>query len=178
MDKKSRMIFLIGFMGTGKSAVAQKFAEMHDWKCRELDTLIEQKENRTISGMFAQDGEEYFRTVETEVLKESLEGSRIILSCGGGTPIKEENVEIMKNNGIVIWLKAEPATILDRVKDDNKRPLLQGNMNLEYIEAMINKRIKYYENAADFQIDTDQYSIAEICAQIKKILLKTEDEYV
>ena len=178
MNKKRRMIFLIGFMGTGKSAVAQKFAEMHDWECRELDTLIEQKENRTISKIFAQDGEEYFRTVETEVLKESLKGGRIVLSCGGGTPINEENVKIMKNNGIVIWLKAEPATILDRVKDDNKRPLLQGNMNLEYIEAMINRRIKYYENAADFQIDTDQHSVTEICEQIKKILLKTEDEYV
>lgn len=178
MDNKSRIIFLIGFMGTGKSAVAQKFAEMYDWKCRELDMLIEQKENRSISEIFAQDGEEYFRTVETEVLKDSLRGRQIVLSCGGGTPIKEENVELMRKNGIVIWLKAEPETILERVENDNKRPLLQGNMNLDYIEAMINRRNIYYENASDFQIDTDQNSIETICVQIRKILLKTEDEYV
>ena len=178
MDIKYNNIFLIGFMGTGKSAVAEKFSELYEWKCRELDSMIEKNEKRSISEIFKMNGEEYFRRIETEILKKTINEDHSIISCGGGTPLKKENVEAMKSHGVVIWLKADPLTVLNRVKGDTGRPLLKGNMNLPYIEAMMNKRKSYYEDASDYAIDTDRLSVNEICGQIMKILLKTEEEYV
>lgn len=178
MLKKKRNIILVGFMGSGKSAVAAKLSAVSGWECRELDSLIEIQEQKTISEIFRDKGEPYFREIETAMLKKYAEKEHSIISCGGGTPLREENAAIMKENGIVFWLKADPHTIYSRVKYDENRPLLRDNMNPEYIETMLNARSKNYESVSDYEIVTDGKSVEEICTVIMSILAKVEEDDV
>ena len=159
-------IFLIGFMGCGKSAVSAYIAETHNMDIMEMDEEIVRRENMTIPEIFDCKGEIYFRNLETQLLQELENQPGKIVSCGGGVVLREENVEIMKKSGFIVLLTAEPETILERVKDDDNRPLLRGNKNVEYIKALLEKRIPHYANAADVIVKTDNKSIKEICKEI------------
>ena len=120
----------------------------------------------SIPDIFATYGEEYFRNLETELLKELQTGSNCIISCGGGVALREENVVEMKKNGRVVLLTASPETIYERVKDSNDRPLLKGNNNVEFIADLMEKRREKYEAAADVVIQTDDKSIVQICEEL------------
>ena len=159
-------IFLIGFMGCGKSAVSTYMSQKHNMDVVEMDEEIVRRENMTISEIFERKGENYFRDMESQLLQELEMQSGKVVSCGGGVILREENVEIMKKNGFIVLLTAEPETILQRVKDDDNRPLLQGNKNVEYIKELLEKRIPYYTKAADIIVQTDNKSIKEICKEI------------
>lgn len=159
-------IFLIGFMGTGKSTIASCLAEMYNFKIAEMDEDIARKEGKSITGIFSEYGEEYFRNIETEYLKELQEMTNQIVSCGGGVVLREENVRLMKQSGKVVWLTASPEEILKRVKDDDSRPLLQGKKNVEAIAGLINQRRARYEKAADVMIHTDGKTAEEICVEV------------
>ncbi len=159
-------IFLIGFMGTGKSTVSKKLSFLTKYKEIDLDEYIVQHEGKTINDIFAEGGEQSFRVLETKYLKKVSSGNDAIISCGGGTPIKDENVDIMKLNGTVVLLTATPESIYERVKDNTDRPILNGNMNVEYIKSLMAKREMFYLKAADVIVETDNLSIDEICRQI------------
>lgn len=159
-------IILIGFMGTGKSSVSEKLSELLRIKKIDTDQYIEEKENISIDEIFSTYGEEYFRNCEKNTLLQLSKEKNIIISCGGGIIVKDENIELMKKMGKVILLTASPNTIYKRVKDNTSRPILNNNMNEEYITNLMNKRKDKYLKAADIIINTDNKSIEVICDEI------------
>ncbi|MCF0133231.1 MAG: shikimate kinase [Blautia sp.] len=168
------LIFLIGFMGSGKSTVSGYLQQYSDYTKIEMDEEIEEKEHMKIREIFKGKGEEYFRNLETEYLLQiSKTDENYVVSCGGGVAMKEENVRIMKSCGRVVWLDALPGTIYERVKDSHHRPLLEGHWNVSYIQGLMDKRRNQYESAADICIQTDYQTPEEIC---KKLLEEITQE--
>ncbi len=165
-------ILLIGFMGTGKSTVSKKLAFLTKYREVDLDEYIERREGKTIKEIFAESGEEGFRRLETMYLEKVVSGNDAIISCGGGTVLKEENVEIMRKNGTVVLLSATPETIYERVKDTTNRPLLNGNMNVEYIAGLLKKREEYYLRAAEVIVETDGKDASDIGREILEKIKK------
>lgn len=163
-------IFLIGFMGTGKTTVSRRLKELLQIDAIDMDQEIEYLEKMPIPKIFEEKGEAYFRQCETDFLGKLQEKESLIISCGGGVPLREENVKLMKSCGIVILLKAEPKTIYERVKGSNDRPLLENNKTPEYIQKLMGKRIPFYKQAADLEIMTDGKTDLQIAEEIKKFL--------
>lgn len=170
-----RNLFLIGYMGTGKSTVAKFLSEKHGWDVLEMDAMIVQQEGMSIADIFEIHGEEHFRDIESNLIKEICLQENKVVSCGGGVVLRSQNVDAMKRGGIIVLLLASPETIWERVKDDTNRPLLQGNKTIEYLREMMEKRRKKYENAADIMVHTDGKEMAEICNElIEKIKMMGE----
>lgn len=160
-----RTIFLIGFMGCGKTTVSQELGSKLKLPVIDSDQLVEEREHKKIRDIFSGSGEEYFRRAETLALKETA-GKPAVVSCGGGAVLREENVEIMKREGTVVWLTAAPQTILERCSKSNDRPILNGHMNVEYIEGLMKEREKYYRAAADLAVETDGKTAGSIAEEI------------
>ena len=159
-------IMLIGFMGCGKSTIAKYLSHILEMEDLETDDFIVKREDMTINEIFQRKGEEYFRKCESNALKELETRQGIIISCGGGMPMRDENVELMKKNGKIVLLTASPETVYDRVKYSNQRPLLNGNMNVEYISDLMEKRRSRYESVADIVVNTDQKPIHAIAEEV------------
>ncbi len=159
-------LMLIGFMGTGKSTIAAKLKEALKVEQIEMDALIAEEAGMSIPDIFEKFGEAHFRDLETEMLRKFKEKKPVVVSCGGGAVLRDENIEIMKGQGKIILLTATPETIYERVKDSNDRPVLNGNMNVAYISELMEKRRARYEMAADIVITTDGKSADEICNEI------------
>ena len=160
-------IILIGYMGCGKTTLDKKLSYRERIALLDTDKRIEQKQKKTINEIFDEDGEPAFRQMETECLKEFLDYSdRYVISVGGGLPMKEENRALMKQLGTVIYLKAEPDTIYERLKNDTTRPLLRGDNPQEKIKTMIEMRNPYYEEAADVIVSVDRKSFEDIIQEI------------
>ena len=168
-------IVLIGFMGAGKSTISDYLSTMFDMKLVEMDQEIVEREEMSIPDIFATYGEEYFRNLETNLLIEMQSRSNVVISCGGGTPMRECNVVEMKKNGRVVLLTAKPETILDRVKDNHDRPLIENNKTVPFITELMEKRRAKYEAAADIIIETDGKNELEICEELVH-RLRTMDE--
>ena len=161
-----RNIFLIGFMGCGKSTVAECLTNLYGMDTIEMDQVIVEREGMSISDIFAEKGEPYFRDVETKLLVEIQSQENKVVSCGGGAALREQNVLEMKKSGYIVFLTATPETILERVKDDDARPLLRGNKNVDFIREMLDKRKPKYEAAADIVVETDGKDVKKICEEI------------
>lgn len=159
-------VFLIGFMGTGKSTIAKALQKLSQAEIIEMDEIIALREGRSIPDIFAKKGEAYFRSLETRLITEIGASCGKIVSCGGGVPMREENVREMRNGGKVVLLTARPSTILGRVIDDRNRPLLEGKKNLEDIEKLMERRRVKYEQAADIVVSTDDKTAAQIALEI------------
>ena len=149
---------------------------MFDMRLVEMDQEIAEREEMSIPDIFATYGEEYFRNLETNLLKELQTGKNCIISCGGGVALREENVVEMKKNGRVVLLTASPETIYDRVKDSNDRPLLKDNNNVEFIADLMEKRKEKYEAAADVVIQTDGKSILQISEELITKLTELDEK--
>ncbi|MCM1388619.1 MAG: shikimate kinase [Bacillus sp. (in: Bacteria)] len=166
-------IILIGFMGSGKSTVGIKLSYHLRRALEDTDKLIEKEEGRTISKIFRDDGEPYFRNLETECLKKLIQTTDDkIISVGGGLPMRKENHELLKKLGTVVYLRATPETIYERVKHDTSRPLLQGGNPQEKIRTLLRERTPIYEQAADFIVDVDNKDFEEILEEIAHTLEK------
>ena len=159
-------IVLIGFMGAGKSSLASYLAEQFNMRTVETDREIVEREGISIPEIFEQYGEVYFRDRESEVIRDLGSDSQTVISAGGGAVLRDENVENMKANGIIVLLTATPKAILDRVKSSTERPLLNGKMNEDYIAGLMEKRRMRYENVADLIIDTTDKTIPEVCEEM------------
>ena len=159
-------IVLIGFMGAGKSTISEYLNTLFAMDVVEMDQLIAQREGMSIADIFEVYGEEYFRNLETALLVELQERENVVISCGGGTPLRECNVREMKRNGRVVLLTASPETILERVKDSHERPLIENHKTVDYIEQLMEKRREKYEAAADVVIHTDGKDALEICEEL------------
>ena len=153
-------------MGAGKSTIARYLHRKYGMKWLEMDKEIERKQGMSISEIFRLKGEEYFRGLETDLLL-SLEGKEhTVVSCGGGVPLRDCNVEAMKKSGVIVFLTARPETILQRVKDSHDRPLLEGHKDVAYIAELLAGRQKKYEAAAELLAATDGRSAEEIGEEI------------
>lgn len=159
-------IVLIGFMGAGKSTISDFLKTVFAMDVVEMDQIIAEREGMSISDIFETYGEEYFRNLETELLIEMQSRKNVVISCGGGVPMRERNVVEMKKNGRVVLLTAKPETILNRVKDNHDRPLLEGNKNVDFIAELMEKRREKYEAASDIVIETDGKDKLEICEEL------------
>lgn len=159
-------IVLIGFMGAGKTTVSDYLSTMFAMEVVEMDQVIAEREGMSIPDIFATYGEEYFRNRETQLLMEMQEHKHVVISCGGGAALREENVAEMKKNGRVVLLTASPETIYERVKDSTDRPVLNGNKNVGYITELMEKRREKYEAAADVVIRTDGKTVLRICEEL------------
>ena len=159
-------IVLIGFMGAGKSTISDFLNTVFAMDVVEMDQIIAEREGMSISDIFETYGEEYFRNLETELLIEMQSRSNVVISCGGGVPMRERNVVEMKKNGRVVLLTAKPETILNRVKDNHDRPLLEGNKNVDFIAELMEKRRAKYEAASDIIIESDGKDKLEICEEL------------
>ena len=171
-------IVLIGFMGVGKSTVAEHLSTMFGMDIVEMDQVIARRERMSIPEIFKQKGEEYFRNLETALLIEMQARKNVIISCGGGAAMRERNVKEMKKNGRVVLLKADPQTILKRVKHSNERPLLNGHKDVGYIKELMETRKEKYEAAADITVDTDKKTVLQICEEMVNKLLEMDEENV
>lgn len=171
-------IFLIGFMGTGKSTVSRYLSTRFSMESVEMDAVIAKRKGMRISDIFAKFGEEYFRNLETNLLIEMQSKSNTVVSCGGGVPMRETNVKEMKKNGRVVLLTATPNTIYERVKDSHDRPLLEGHKNIPYIAQLMEARREKYEAAADIVVATDGRSESQICEELVKKLLEMDKKGV
>lgn len=152
-------IFLIGFMGSGKTHWGKQLAERLQLSFYDLDEVIVQSEQMNIPGIFAEKGEEYFRNREKEMLEKLVdENPSMVVSCGGGTPCFFNNIEFMKKYGTVVWLNTSVNVLLQRLmKERNERPLLKDISDEDlrhYIMRKLNERRIYYEQA-DVVIDRE-----------------------
>ena len=164
-------IILIGYMGCGKTSLGKKLSYKERIALLDTDKMIEQKQGMTITEIFDKKGEGAFRIMETECLKEIMEYSeRYVISVGGGLPMKEENRKLLKELGTVVYLRARPDTIYERLKNDTSRPLLRGDDPKGKIEDMIGQRGPVYELAADCVIDVDEKGYEAVTGEILKAL--------
>ena len=159
-------IYLIGFMGAGKSTVAKELAAKTGARRIEMDQMIVEQQGMAISEIFEKYGEEHFRELETELLRSFLKEENLVVSCGGGSVLRDENARLMKESGRIVLLTAAPETIYERVRHSTERPILNGNMNVAFIRELMEKRRERYETVADQTIATDGKTAAEICREI------------
>lgn len=147
-------LVLIGFMGCGKSSVGRRLAPLTGHRFVDTDELIVQTEGRSITDIFAQDGEAYFRDVERRILEDSIGVCGIILSSGGGLVLRADNRETLKRIGVVAWLDADPDILFERATRSGKRPLLHTPNPRETFDNLLASRREFYADAADFRFDS------------------------
>ena len=165
-DTKDTNIILIGFMGAGKSAIAKILGKKLYRNIIDTDQEIVRRTGKTIPKLFEEYGETYFRDLETTVLQELKMKNDLIISCGGGIVLRDENIQIMQESGKVFLLTATPETTYERVKKGKNRPLLNDHMSVEYIKNMMEQRQERYEKAAHIKVATDHKHVEMIANEI------------
>lgn len=159
---KADKIYLVGFMGAGKSTLARALAKRLDWRVEDIDERIERDERRDIPSIFRQHGEPYFRALERAALIDLLEVRGAVVATGGGTFEDPRNRELMLRDGVVIWLDVPFSTIIDRVPLDGRRPLAADRGALE---ALYNQRLAAYR-LAPVRVDASRGPVDLLVDQI------------
>ncbi|PIO05874.1 shikimate kinase [Candidatus Micrarchaeota archaeon CG08_land_8_20_14_0_20_59_11] len=165
-------IILVGFMGTGKSVVGKRLAKQLNMKFVSTDDIIEDREKRPISEIFAKSGEPYFRKIEKEVVKEAADSENVVIAAGGGAVLDEDNITNLKKKGVIVCLNATPEAVYERTKKYKHRPLLNVDDPISKIKELMDKRAPYYAKA-DHQIDTAGKTVEEVTAEIIKVYQRT-----
>ena len=170
-------IFLIGFMGSGKSSLGKKLSTRLDRDFVDLDSLIEEREGKSISSIFSEKGEAYFRKVESEILHSLNVDKQSVVSLGGGACCSDENWNFLENNGLIIYLKEKPEVLLGRLRvNKSKRPLianLDDNDLTNFIQEKLDERSIYYEKA-HFIYEKEKCSFAFLVKQIENYVGNTD----
>ncbi|MDR3611629.1 MAG: shikimate kinase [Ignavibacteriaceae bacterium] len=175
MDKK--VVYLTGFMGSGKSTIGPILANTLGWDFYDLDKIIENKTGISIKDIFETFGEDHFRNLERESLSNISNQNQIIVSLGGGTIANNQNIELLKRTGIIVYLKLSSTSVYKRLENKRDRPVLFSDLGDEFtkedllkrIEELLEKRRMFYEQA-DFIIDTDNVSVGKTIDNIAKII--------
>ncbi|MFC0522633.1 shikimate kinase [Pontibacillus salicampi] len=165
-----KTIFLIGFMGSGKSSIGEALAKQINKPSLDSDKLVEEVNQETIPAIFNREGEAGFRVKETSALERAAMKDAVI-STGGGIVERPQNKVIMNQNGIIIYLHTAFETIVDRLKEDETRPL--WNQDLEKRKALYEKRLPRYKEWADYVIQTDDMDVEAIVEKINSLLMKS-----
>lgn len=161
-------IVLIGFMGTGKSSVSRRLSDILALRELDTDAMIEERSGMKIAQIFAVYGQEYFRDLESQLLEELSDTSDTVISCGGGIILRPENRRMLRECGTVFLLTARPETIMNRLRRDSSRPLLDGSDREAAVRRLMNERKELYRESADHCISTDGRSLDDICREIIK----------
>ncbi len=161
-------IILTGYMGCGKTTIGKNIAKRLGYTFVDTDEMIVEQQQRSISEIFAAEGEAAFREMETALLKQLTDTKRnhLVISTGGGMPVREENRQLLSALGKVVYLKASPKTIFDRVKDDTTRPLLQCENPMQRIGEMLAVREPVYEAGASVVVDVNGLRQSEAAGEI------------
>ena len=174
-----KVVYLTGFMASGKSTIGPILANTVGWNFIDLDKEIEKKENKKIRTIFEENGEKYFRERETDVLKTLSGNKNLIVALGGGTLVNSENRKIISESGLLIYLKCSPETAYRRLKHKRDRPILttdespnsnENNLRKKIKELMF-ERIKYY-SMADYSFDTENSNIGQTVDLIARLIQK------
>jgi shikimate kinase len=160
-----RNIVLTGFMGTGKTEVGRELSNLLGWKLIDVDEEIVRAEGMTINEIFSRFGETRFRDIETEAIRRICAGRSVIISTGGGAVLRQENMDMLREGGVIVNLSATAGTILRRTSGTSERPLLRVENPLEKIRELLELRRPFYEKA-DITIDTESWTPREIAEEI------------
>lgn len=172
-SKTTDNIFLVGLMGAGKSTIGRRLAQELGKQFRDSDSEIEKKTGVSIDVIFDIEGEQGFRARETGILKELVEEQGIVLATGGGAVLAPENRELLRDNGLVIYLKATAEHLAGRVRLDRRRPLLQSGDKLAKIHELMIQRDPIYQQLADMVVETNNRSIPRVVREISKMIKET-----
>lgn len=162
-------VFFVGFMGAGKTSVARRLARSCSVASVDMDTYLERREGKRVKEIFAESGEEGFRAVETDVLAELAAKEPLLVSCGGGVILREENRAILAEGGFVVYLRVTADEAASRISDTSSRPLFQ---DLEAARARCEERLPLYEAVADVTVDTAGKGVAAIAREVQRLLEK------
>ena len=171
-------IALIGFMGTGKTAVGRLLAEKLGKEFIEVDALIERRAGKAIPEIFEQDGEIAFRELEIEATGEAAEKENAVIACGGGAVLNRINIDRLRKRGVIVHLTASPEAILKRTSSDkDERPLLAVEDRASRVKALLEFRKPFYERAADITVDTSGLEAAGVVERIVTGLREYESSH-
>ena len=159
-------LILVGPMGAGKSSIGRRLAKQLNKKFYDCDQVIEERTGVTITTIFELEGEGGFRQRETKILQELVKNQNAVIATGGGVILKAKNLNLIRHNSIVIYLKASLDSQIKRTKHDKKRPLIQTRQRRATLEKLARSRNPIYQQVADITIDTDRQSIH---ASLKKL---------
>jgi shikimate kinase len=164
-NRHIRNIALIGFMGAGKSSVGRVVAELLDFEFVDTDALIEARTGKTITQIFATEGEAHFRALEGSVVEQLETRDQLVISTGGGLPTNQANLDSLKKHALIICLWASAERIWERVRHQSHRPLLQTPNPQERIQELLADRAQFYRQA-DVLLHTDNRSQRQVCQQV------------
>ena len=163
------LVVLVGMMGVGKTSAGLVLSKVLKYKFIDVDKEIEKQQNKSITVIFNEFGESYFRNLEKEFIKSVANSKNTVLSLGGGAFENIETQNLLKKNGVVIYLKATPLTIFKRIRSEINRPLLNKEFSVDTINFIMKKRVKNYEKA-HFIIDTNNKTRKEVVRKILGVL--------
>ena len=167
-------LYMVGYSGTGKSTVAKHLGMMLGWEWLDADVEVELAAGKSIAQIFADEGEERFRDLESAVLQKLAARDKVIIALGGGAVLREANRRTIQESGQVAWLTATPAALRSRISQDAttaaRRPNLTAEGGISEITAILQQRIPLYRQIADVEIDTERLSPAEVAAEILRRL--------
>ena len=159
---KTAKVYLVGFMGAGKTTVARALAKRLDWKMLDIDDLIEKREHQTVATLFAKKGEAHFRATERSVLVEQLGSRHVVVATGGGTFVDPQNRALINRDGMSVWIDVPLDRLIARVPADGRRPLASDRAEFERLYLL---RRESYEQA-HHRIDASRTSIDAIVEQL------------
>ncbi|MCK9267647.1 MAG: chorismate mutase [Alkaliphilus sp.] len=165
-------IVLVGFMGSGKTSVGIKLSTLLEMNYIGTDDIIVKNSGISINEIFNAYGEAKFRKLERKAIESLKDTRNTIISCGGGVVLDSTNIELLRDNGKIVWLKVSPEEVLDRLSNDNSRPLLKDSFTLKGLSEILKNRLPLYENAGDIIIDTDKKDVQKIAREIIEKLLE------
>lgn len=167
----AKNIILVGFMGTGKSVTGRMVAKQLDRAFIDMDSVIEERTGKSISDIFADEGEAHFRELERKLVRELSAREDLVIATGGGIVLNPDNIRTFSETGVVICLHADPDTILRRVAKDTHRPLLEGDdEKIKAIRELLAKRDKLYR-AIPLQIETSEHTARESAEEVIALYL-------
>jgi shikimate kinase len=166
-------IVLIGYRGTGKSVVGSLVSERLQMKCFSMDGRIVEKAGMSIPDIVANHDWKTFRDMESDITRELAKLDNIIIDTGGGVIERPENIDALKMNAVIIWLKASAGVIVSRIEGGTERPSLTGEKSFtEEVEEVLERRTPKYRNAAHYEIDTERLTPEQVADRIINIWKK------
>ncbi|MFW0861764.1 MAG: shikimate kinase [Dethiobacter sp.] len=160
-------LVLVGFMGTGKTEVGRLLAQWLNRRFVDTDQVIAQREGKTIAEIFQERGEKYFRQLEKVQAEELREQQNLVIATGGGFVLDEDNSAALRQSGVVVWLTAELAVLLERLKDDDARPLFKNEKDFA---ALFLSRSPVYRRVSHVQVDTSGKLPKDVAEEIFRII--------